>query len=91
MEVYTIRVSLSRTAVWLHQCTDLLKKAETVKYESSVTTNVDYKQWKSLLQIVDDTSIGIFGFPSPPVVNSVLADSPDNLICTDGVDGWSLS
>lgn len=85
---YSVTVSLTRVAMWLHQCTDLCAEQLSETLTTSVKSNHNCKEWNSVLQRVEDTATGTIAFPAPAVANKVQPDISCNLKFTDGNSGW---
>jgi hypothetical protein len=88
---YSVKVSLTRVAMWLHECTDLCGKMPEKSVMTSVKLGHSCKEWNSTLQKVGNTAVGTIGFPSSPVVNSIQTDIISNLRFTDGNTDWIQS
>jgi hypothetical protein len=88
---YSVTVSLTRVATWLHEITDRYPRpsASTDALSSTVEVGRDFGVWGSVLQRVDGTAVGAVAFPAPPVVNPAHPSDPESLRFTDGNSGWS--
>jgi crotonobetainyl-CoA:carnitine CoA-transferase CaiB-like acyl-CoA transferase len=85
---YTVTVSLTKVAMWLHECTDLCSEPSKEPLTSAVESNHSCEEWSSVLQRAYDTAVGTIAFPSSAVVNSMQKDISSNLKFTDGNVGW---
>lgn len=85
---WKVTTSLTRGAMYLHECADLCASAG---HEGSATVSerVDAPVWDSILQFTEGCAIpGTNGFPSPGAINTAWPFRPENLVFTEG-DNWS--
>jgi hypothetical protein len=85
---YSVTVSLSRVAMWLHDCTDHCSDASQRTQTGSDEPLHSFEAWGSVLQRVADNAVGDVAFPAPAVVTPVEIDTMANLRFTDGLLGW---
>lgn len=93
---YTVTASLTRTAVWLHECTDLCAAPAAGPLPGNAATGKraraaagsGARAWDSVLTRAPDTSVGAVRFPSPAVVGASGPAPISNLRFTDGNEGW---
>lgn len=86
---YDVTGSLSRTAVWLLECTDICKvKQNEVKLTSSITSKKTEKLWKDVLQTIPGCSVGTVKFPTPATYVSYFDDLKQNMKFVDGNSDW---
>ena len=84
---YTVRVSLARTAEWLHECTDLVEQNTHSHHQKVAHQNSP--QWHSLWEKAENTASGTVYFPQSAVANPVIPRKTNRLQFTDGVDDWA--
>lgn len=86
---YDVTGSLSRTAVWLHECTDICKiKGNEVNLTSSITSKKTKKLWDDVLQTIPGCSVGTVKFPTPATYVSYFNDLKQNMKFVDGNSDW---
>jgi hypothetical protein len=63
---YTVAGSLTRGGYWLHECTDLWERNETLTdAKSKIVHNEELPVWQDAYLKVDDTAVGDVYFPAP--------------------------
>lgn len=85
---WKVTTSLTRGAMYLHECADLCASAG---HEGSATVSerVDAPVWDSILQFTEGCAIpDTNGLPSPGAINTAWPFRPENLVFTEG-DNWS--
>lgn len=77
---YTVMTSLTRGAVWLHQCTDLCETSINKEVSSNwIAESPNFKEWASLTHHIKNNATGDVGFPSSAVAGKNLPDFTDNM------------
>ena len=85
---YNVTGSLTRTAYWLHECTDICHKKEFSELDSEIKEGLDYKIWEEVLKEVFNNAVGTVKFPSPATYQKGQADQIQNMNFTDGNKTW---
>lgn len=86
---YDVTASLTRTAYWLHECSDLC--ADAAKAESSktsITATGSYPCWNQVWTKVDQTAVGNVRFPSAATYQDGQCNTTQNMRFTDGNTDW---
>jgi len=87
---YNVTGSLSRTAVWLHECTDICENPDkNAKYTSTITCGKSEKLWDKVLQTVPGCAVGTVKYPTPATYVPYFENLTQNMKFTDGNTGWS--
>lgn len=84
---YSVNVSLSRVAMWLHECTDLCADLN-IDSSPGMESAPDFAEWHTVVQQVAHTPIGPILFPSPAVVGPIKTDTLANMQFSHGNQGW---
>jgi len=86
---YNVTGSLSRTAVWLHECTDICENPDkNTKYTSTITCGKSEKIWDNVLQTVPGCAVGTVKYPTPATYVPYFEDLTQNMKFTDGNTDW---
>ncbi|MGO3017994.1 MAG: CoA transferase [Anaerococcus sp.] len=82
---YTVVTSLTRGAVWLHECTDLCENNPYSTFSTEWTNeSPNFKEWESVTHRVKDNAVGDVSFPAPGTAGEELTDILSNMKFTDG-------
>lgn len=88
---YTVTASLTRTASWLHELSDLCASAGGTGPEltgSAIVRGRSFPSWESVLLRVPGNSVGPIGFPASAALDASMPLQPGNLVFSDGSEGW---
>lgn len=90
---YTVTASLTRTASWLHELSDLWlsgqgKAAPAAGARSRLARGVNLPAWASVLLKLDGTSVGRVGIPASAAVEGDGLPRPEGFAFLDGQAGW---
>jgi hypothetical protein len=86
---FDVTASLTRTAMWLHECTDLCAKpANAPAAAPRRARRPGPDAWASVLARVVGNAVGDIGFPAPAASNPSLPDAARNMRFSDGEAGW---
>jgi hypothetical protein len=86
---YSVTASLTRTAQWLHECSDLCASPAGRAMTTSIASGRSHEAWKSVLRHVDGNAVGPISFVAPAIVDPARGADDSNLRFTDGNGGWS--
>ena len=87
----TVAVSLTRTAQWLHECTDLCARPAEGVMTTGIASGLSHEAWKSVLRHVEGNAVGPVSFVAPAIVDPAQGIDDSNLRFTDGNRGWKQS
>lgn len=86
---YTVVTSLTRGAVWLHECTDICENNPYSTYSTKwENESPNFKEWASVTHRIEDNATGDISFPAPGTAGKELPDILGNMQFTDGEKDW---
>ena len=90
---YSVTVSLTRCAMWLHECTDLWETSSEDadrdrNYNSEIQTDLNIPDWRRIFHRVPWTSVGKVYFLSAAVWSRNQSYYYRNMRFLDGCDGF---
>lgn len=86
---YTVATSLTRGAVWLHECTDICENNPYTTYSTKWENEIpNYKEWASIKHSIADNATGNISFPAPGTAGKELPDILGNMQFTDDEKDW---
>lgn len=87
---YEVFTSLTRGALYLHECTDYIEKnVDSVKDSDRIINKApEFEQWNSMCSRIKDTAIGDVGIPGPAAVNRNLINVFENGRFTENNKDW---
>lgn len=86
---YTVVTSLTRGAVWLHECTDLCENNPYKIYSTDwEDRSPDFEEWASVTHRVLGNATGDVSFPAPATAGKELPNVLRNMQFTDGEEDW---
>jgi crotonobetainyl-CoA:carnitine CoA-transferase CaiB-like acyl-CoA transferase len=92
---YTVTGSLTRGAMWLHECTDLWEKEmekipfeREKEYSTRKIKDFDYEGFRTVYHKVEGTAVGTVYFPAPAVRCRAFDQQEQNMGFQSGCRGW---
>lgn len=83
---YSVMASLTRGAVWLHECTDLYEAYKEAPWEltgSEIRGNVHMPLWNRVYHKVEGNATGTVLFPAPAAYSKELGSPISNMIFSE--------
>ncbi len=84
----TVTTSLTRGAMYLHECTDFCAKSKKPTKKTEISNISPEGAFDNMRVYVDDTSVGRVGFPAPATYNTKYKINVDNMKFHDGQNGF---